>query len=89
MDADIKENTNFNMYAQKGEEYRGYLAVDDEFMEEQFEKLLSETQNMILRILKENFTLSEISDFVGLSQEEVIKKVKVIADKRKLFFENV
>lgn len=58
-------------------------------MEEQFEKLLSETQNMILRILKENFTLSEISDFVGLSQEEVIKKVKVIADKRKLFFENV
>jgi DNA-binding Lrp family transcriptional regulator len=58
-------------------------------MEEQFEKLLSETQNMILRILKENFTLSEISDFVGLSQEEVIKTVKVIADKRKLFFENV
>lgn len=58
-------------------------------MEEQFEKLLSETQNMILRILKENFTLSKISDFVGLSQEEVIKKVKVIADKRKLFFENV
>ncbi len=54
-------------------------------MEEQFEKLLSETQNMILRILKENFTLSEISDFVGLSQEEVIKTVKVIADKRKLF----
>ena len=58
-------------------------------MEEQFEKLLSETQNMILRILKENFTLSEISDFVGLSQEEVIKTVKVIADKRRLFFENV
>lgn len=58
-------------------------------MEEQFEKLLSETQNMILRILKENFTLSKISDFVGLSQEEVIKTVKVIADKRKLFFENV
>lgn len=58
-------------------------------MEEQFEKLLSETQNMILRILKENFTLSEISDFVGLSQEEAIKTVKVIADKRKLFFENV
>lgn len=58
-------------------------------MEEQFEKLLSETQNMILGILKENFTLSEISDFVGLSQEEVIKTVKVIADKRKLFFENV
>lgn len=58
-------------------------------MEEQFEKPLSETQNMILRILKENFTLSEISDFVGLSQEEVIKTVKVIADKRKLFFENV
>lgn len=58
-------------------------------MEEQFEKLLGETQNMILRILKENFTLSEISDFVGLSQEEVIKTVKVIADKRKLFFENV
>lgn len=58
-------------------------------MEERFEKLLSETQNMILRILKENFTLSEISDFVGLSQEEVIKTVKVIADKRKLFFENV
>lgn len=58
-------------------------------MEEQFEKLLSETQNMILRILKENFTLSEISDFVGLSQEEVIKTLKVIADKRKLFFENV
>lgn len=58
-------------------------------MKEQFEKLLSETQNMILRILKENFTLSEISDFVGLSQEEVIKTVKVIADKRKLFFENV
>lgn len=58
-------------------------------MEEQFEKLLSETQNMILRILKENFTLSEISDFVGLSQEEVIKTVKVIDDKRKLFFENV
>lgn len=58
-------------------------------MEEQFEKLLSETQNMILRILKENFTLSEISDFVGLSQEDVIKTVKVIADKRKLFFENV
>lgn len=58
-------------------------------MEEQFEKLLSETQNMILRILKENFTLSEISDFVGLSQEDVIKTVKVIAEKRKLFFENV
>lgn len=58
-------------------------------MEEQFEKLLSETQNVILRILKENFTLSEISDFVGLSQEEAIKTVKVIADKRKLFFENV
>lgn len=58
-------------------------------MEEQFEKLLSETQNMILRILKENFTLSKISDFVGLSQEEVIKTVKVIDDKRKLFFENV
>ena len=58
-------------------------------MEEQFEKLLSETQNMILRILKENFTLSKISDFVGLSQEEVIKTVKVIAYKRKLFFENV
>ncbi len=89
MDADIKDSKNFNMYAVKGEEDEGYFAVDEEFMEEQFEKLLSDTESMVLRLLKEKFTVSEISDFAGISQGEVVNLTRAIANKRKQFFESV